>query len=179
MNKNKDVMIANLAVTKEDENMILTDIPTLQNGFSSNFEIFKNLFPNGLFPESCTNLDLNLTIPNRTRTRKSFAKAKDTLETEVRETFKSSELLNEPQKKDDWFYAIDDMTKEYYEKFEKIPANATQAWILMRTSPPKNYGITSGNHLDEESIFMNESHPLCKSAFIKRWKKYTSKKSSR
>jgi hypothetical protein len=175
MKKNKDLMTANLSEIKEDGNLTLIDIPTLQNGFSSNFEIFRNLFPNGLFDESCTNLDLNLTIPNRTRAGKTLeAKAKDALEVEVRETFKSSGLLNDPSKKDDWFYAIDDMTRDFHDKFQKLP-NFTQAWVVLCSSPPESYGISKGTHLNEDCIFICESNPLSKSAFAKRWKKYTSK----
>lgn len=179
MKEIKDAMIANLRGTNENGNLSLTDIATPYDGFSSNFDIIRNYFPNGLPDASRTNLDLNLTThietkPNEGKKGKVLeAKAKDDLEAEARETFKSSGLLNDPSKKDDWFYAIDDMARDFHDKFQKLP-NCTQAWSILCLNPPESYGITKRVGHDD-CIFMNGSPLLSKKAFNKRWKKYTSK----
>ena len=36
-------------------------------------------------------------------------------------TAKTKKTFDNRQQADDWFYAIDDMTKEFYEKFGKMP----------------------------------------------------------
>jgi hypothetical protein len=165
MKEIKGVMIAKRLRPKKEGNLILTHIARPCHDFINNSEIIKNLFPNGVPDESCTVLDLNLGKPVETKAKK--------VETKEGETFKLSGLLNDLQKKDDWFYAIDDMTKEYYEKFQKLP-NSTEAWSVLCSNPPRNYGITKGTHLKEDCVFMNESNLLSKSAFKKRWKNYIS-----
>lgn len=87
-----------------------------------------------------------------------------------------SGILNEPSKKDDWFYLIDDMTKEFYSEHGKAP-NSTQAWGQLWTNPPQGYAITNGTDKGENCLNMPGVKPLCISAFNKRWNKYTSQKS--
>ena len=172
MKESKDVMIANLAGTDE-----LTDIASPHNDFSSNFDIIRNLFPNGLPDASCTNLDLNLTTPNKVKLKGEKkgetleAKEGNNLKTGVSETFKLSGLLKSPKRKDDWFYPIDDMTREFYKKSNRIP-NELQAWKLLGSNPLDDYGITKRAGQDD-CLFMNGSPLLSKKAFIKRWRKYT------
>jgi hypothetical protein len=95
------------------------------------------------------------------------------LKTQVSETFKPSGLLKAPRKKNDWFYVIDDMTREYYQKFNRIP-NTLEAWKLLSSNPSNVYGITTRAGQDD-CIFMNGSPLLSKKAFLKRWRKYTRK----
>ncbi len=103
----------------------------------------------------------------------SFGDATHSIKSED-ETFKSSGLLKNLRKKDEWFYVIDDMTREFYDEFQKLP-NFPQAWGALCLNPPKSYVISKGKHLNEDCIFMCDSKPLSKSAFNKRWTKYTSK----
>jgi hypothetical protein len=102
----------------------------------------------------------------------SFGNATHSIKSED-ETFKSSGLLKAPQKKDDWFYAIDDMTREFYNKFQKLP-NCAQAWSALCSNPPDSYAISQRAGQDD-CIFMSGSPLLSKKAFNKRWIKYTSK----
>jgi hypothetical protein len=85
-----------------------------------------------------------------------------------------SGLLNTPSRIDDWFTVIDDMTRDFYAKFAKIP-NDPQAWGALWTSPPEGYEITTGKSRDEDCLIMQGVNSLCKTAFSKRWKNYTNK----
>ena len=82
-----------------------------------------------------------------------------------------SELLNTPSRIDDWFTVIDDMTRAFHAKHGKMP-NEPQAWNTLRTSPPEGYKITTGKISGDDCLIM-EGANLSKSAFKKRWKKYT------
>jgi hypothetical protein len=84
-----------------------------------------------------------------------------------------SELLNTPSRIDDWFTVIDDMTRDFYAKFAKIP-NEPQAWGALWTSPPEGYEITTGKISGDDCLIMQGVN-LSKSAFSKRWKNYTKK----
>ena len=86
-----------------------------------------------------------------------------------------SGLLNNPLKKDDWFCVIDDMTKAFHAKFDKIP-NEPQAWGTLCTNPPEGYQITTGKVKGDYCLFMPGTKPLSKSSFTKRWSTYTDRK---
>ena len=86
-----------------------------------------------------------------------------------------SGLLNNPLKKDDWFCVIDDMTKAFHAKFDKIP-NEPQAWGTLCTNPPEGYQITTGKVKGDDCLFMPGTKPLSKSSFTKRWSTYTDRK---
>lgn len=83
-----------------------------------------------------------------------------------------SGLLNNPIKKDDWFCAIDDMTRAFHTEFGKIP-NEPQAWGALCTNPPEGYEITTGKVKGDDCLFMPGTKPLSKSSFTKRWGTYT------
>ena len=86
-----------------------------------------------------------------------------------------SGLLNNRLKKDDWFCVIDDMTKAFHAKFDKIP-NEPQAWGALCTNPPEGYEITTGKVKGDDCLFMPGTKPLSKSSFTKRWSTYTDRK---
>jgi hypothetical protein len=83
-----------------------------------------------------------------------------------------SGLLNNPQRIDDWFSAIDDMTRAFYAHAEKMPTRP-QAWAQLWTNPPPGYEITTSEDRGEECLEMPGKKPLGKRAFYERWKKYT------
>lgn len=56
---------------------------------------------------------------------------------------KFSGLLNIPQKIDDWFEVIDNMTTAFYSESNAKPTKA-QAWVNLWASPPEGYKITTG-----------------------------------
>jgi len=90
--------------------------------------------------------------------------------------FEFSGLLNIPGKVDAWFRAIDDMTRNFQIQSSVIP-NETQAWVSLMTAPPPGYEITTGMDKGEDCLLMPGEKPLSKSAFSKRWKKYSAIKS--
>ncbi|MDP2902971.1 MAG: hypothetical protein Q8N96_07645 [Methylovulum sp.] len=84
-----------------------------------------------------------------------------------------SGLLRIPEKVDDWFNVIDDMVRVFYTQQGK-PPNGTQAWGQLWTTPPIGYLITTGTDKGEEDCLnMPCAGTLSRSAFNKRWKKYT------
>jgi hypothetical protein len=83
-----------------------------------------------------------------------------------------SGLLHIPQKVDDWFGIIDDMTRDYHGKNKKIPTK-TKAWVQMSTSQVKDYSISIITLSGEDCLSIVGLSPLSKSAFYKRWVKYT------
>jgi hypothetical protein len=89
--------------------------------------------------------------------------------------FEFSGLLNIPAKKDSWFDVIEDMTKSFYSQFNKIP-NEAQAWAQLYKNPPEGYEITSAKDKGEDCLNMSGVKLLSKSAFSKRWAKYTADK---
>ncbi len=89
---------------------------------------------------------------------------------------KFSGLLNNPKKIDDWFQVIDDMARDFYREYTKIP-NEPQAWGLLWTNPPAGYAITTNKDKGKEDcLIMPGAKPLSKSAFTKRWANYTTNK---
>ena len=87
--------------------------------------------------------------------------------------FEFSGLLIIPKKVDDWVRAIDDMVREFHKQNGKRP-NEVQAWGQLWTSPPVGYPITTNTDKGKEDCLnMPSVSPLSKSAFIRRWKKYT------
>lgn len=83
-----------------------------------------------------------------------------------------SGLLNTPSRKDDWFQVIDDMTRAFHKEFGAIP-NQTQAWGRLWTNPPAGYAITTDASRGEECLKMPGVSPLTRTAFAKRWVKYS------
>jgi len=68
------------------------------------------------------------------------------------------------------------MTRAFYSENNCIP-NEHQAWIRLYKTPPDNYGIESGKDKGgEDCLTMPTENPLSKSAFTKRWNKYTANK---
>ncbi|MDP2201775.1 MAG: hypothetical protein Q8K07_07135 [Methylicorpusculum sp.] len=86
-----------------------------------------------------------------------------------------SNLLNAPSRQDDWFDLIVDMTKSYFAEFGSLP-NEAQAWGRLWTNPPTGYAIETGMDKGEDCLKIPGKNPLSKSAFLKRWKKYTADK---
>lgn len=80
-------------------------------------------------------------------------------------------LPNVPARKDEWFNAISDTVQQLSRELGRCPTS-TETWTALRNAPPKAYGITSGDHLREFAVWMNEK-PLSLSAFRYRWKRYT------
>ena len=84
-----------------------------------------------------------------------------------------SGLLTNLKRKDMWFSIIDAMTKVYYLAHEQIP-NKHQAWLSLCSEPLDGYSITVGKDKGGEVCLHTEiASSLSKSAFNKRWKKYT------
>ena len=79
-------------------------------------------------------------------------------------------IPNPPKRKDEWYYVIRDAAREFYELSGKWPT-AEKLWVQLRSSPPSNYGITSGKDRGESAILMDEL-TLCKRAFKQRWARY-------
>lgn len=84
----------------------------------------------------------------------------------------TSSLLKDPQKKDDWFSVIDDMTKAFYSEHKILP-NETQAWQQLIESPPSGYNIKYKK--DNDSLEMPGVKLLKRKDFNARWQKYTTK----
>ena len=87
----------------------------------------------------------------------------------------SVSYLNAPLRKDSWFLVIDDMTKVFFSKHQNLP-NDAQAWVQLTTVKLDGYEIKTGEDTGEACLFMNGVKPLSRSAFNKRWKKYTANK---
>lgn len=83
-------------------------------------------------------------------------------------------LLNVLTRQDDWFEVINEMTNQFYAENGAIPTQA-QAWSLLCTTPPADYAITTSKDKGGEVCLMMEGceKSLSKSAFNKRWKRYT------
>jgi hypothetical protein len=65
------------------------------------------------------------------------------------------------------------MVREFHKQNGKRP-NEVQAWGQLWTSPPVGYSITTSTDKGKKDCLnMPSVNPLSKSAFIKRWKKYT------
>lgn len=89
--------------------------------------------------------------------------------------FGLSELLNTPAKKDDWFEVIDIMTKAFHLEHGVMP-NKAQAWGRLSAVGLVGYVITVGTDKGEACLNMPGAKPLSRSAFFKRWAKYTANK---
>ncbi|MBL1265728.1 hypothetical protein [Candidatus Methylomicrobium oryzae] len=83
-----------------------------------------------------------------------------------------SGLLNEPSRKDDWFQVIDDMTRAFHTDFKILP-NEVQAWGKLCEKPPAGYEITTSTCNGEDYLKMPGAPLLSRTAFAKRWAKYT------
>jgi hypothetical protein len=83
--------------------------------------------------------------------------------------------LNAPSRKDDWFLVINDMTNVFFGKYQKLP-NDAQAWGQLTTVKLEGYVITTDKDRGEDCLNMPGTTPLNKSAFSKRWAKYTANK---
>lgn len=87
-----------------------------------------------------------------------------------------SGLLSLPKKRQNaWADVIDDMTKEFY-KTHRYKPNEEQAWGALCKNPPPGYQITIGKstyHHGEDVLEMPGVRALSRSAFKKRWGRYT------
>jgi hypothetical protein len=90
----------------------------------------------------------------------------------VRNDVAFSGLINDLSRKDDWFQLIDDMTRDFYKEHETIP-NEVQAWGRLWAKSPAGYEITTGTEKGEDCLKMPGVSPLSRSAFAKRWRKYS------
>lgn len=87
--------------------------------------------------------------------------------------FEFSGLLHKPSDIDDWFEAIDVMTKAFYNLHNAMPTKA-QAWTQLSANPPIGYGIESAS--DNLSLTMTGViKAFNKRSFNRRWAKYTAK----
>ncbi len=87
-----------------------------------------------------------------------------------------SDLLNVPERQDDWWHAISEATRDFYKEFRKLPSTS-QLWGQLHQKPPHGYMITSGKDKGEDCLCMpGVNKPLSRSAFNKRWDKYTANK---
>ena len=80
-------------------------------------------------------------------------------------------IPNPPKRRDEWYYAIRDAAREFYEQSGERPT-AEKLWIQLRNSPPSNYGITSGKDRGEEPAILMDELTLSKRAFKQRWARY-------
>lgn len=88
-----------------------------------------------------------------------------------RNDFEWSGLLKIPNNAGNWGFAIDDMTRNFYQKNSRLP-NKAEAWGQLCTNPPHGYSITVGT---DKRLYMPAADPLTKRAFNDRWKRYTEK----
>lgn len=77
-----------------------------------------------------------------------------------------------PQKKNDWYYAIQDCVTEFLQERGRCP-QATEIWSRLRTNPPNTYGITNSKSSKKDSVEM-DGNALSRSSFLRRWKNWTS-----
>ncbi|PPC90452.1 MAG: hypothetical protein CTY34_07670 [Methylobacter sp.] len=92
---------------------------------------------------------------------------------DTRNCLKPSGLLSLPSRQDDWVSVIDDTVKVLHDEMSKMP-NEVQVWGRMATNPPQGYKVTSGKDKGDHCLNITGIDPLSRSAFSKRWKKYTS-----
>ena len=85
-------------------------------------------------------------------------------------------LLTAPQRQDDWFDVISDMTNTFYAQHGKVP-NKSQAWAQLSINPPSGYEIKNGKDKGGENcLTMPGKKSLSQSGFNTRWEKYTKTK---
>lgn len=80
--------------------------------------------------------------------------------------------LNEPKNKDDWFYPIREMACSFRQETGLMP-DEIKAWARLWDSPPPDFGITQGKDTGGEIALKMGGEYLSKSAFKKRWGRYT------
>jgi len=83
-----------------------------------------------------------------------------------------SGLLKVPDNADDWFQVIDDMARDFFADFGRIP-NKVQAWVRLCDTPPMGYSITVTKDRGENSLKMSGVKPLGRRGFNDRWERYT------
>ena len=87
----------------------------------------------------------------------------------------SQSYLNAPLRTNDWFIVIDEMTKVFFSKHQKLP-NPAQAWVQLTTVKLDGYEIKTGEDTGEPCLIMPGVKNLSRSAFNKRWGNYTANK---
>ena len=105
------------------------------------------------------------------------AKTADTKETPEK---KARFYINEPTKKDDWFYAIKECAEHFVDEYSRLPTEA-ELWLRMFSNPPPNYPITIDDWLghDRKPVLELTGGPdLTRDAFRKRYKNYFPRKTT-
>jgi len=91
---------------------------------------------------------------------------------------KHSGLLIIPLRIDSLFPVIDDMTRAFFSENSSGLPNEVQAWCRLCENPPAGYGVSVGKDRGkDDSLIMQGTKPLSRSAFKRRWKSYTTNKS--
>jgi hypothetical protein len=80
-------------------------------------------------------------------------------------------LPSRPRRKNAWYEVIEESTSKFVETHGHCP-NEAQAWAQLCENPPDGYGIRTGDDRGEDAILMGDK-PLSRSAFAKRWERYT------
>jgi hypothetical protein len=83
-----------------------------------------------------------------------------------------TEFPSPPQRKDDWFLAIQEVYSQLLSETGEIP-QFQEVWTKLREEPPPEYGISHGLYRREFALILDEN-PLTKSTMKVRWRRYTS-----
>ncbi len=94
---------------------------------------------------------------------------------QVNNDFEYSGLLNLPKNKDEWVRVIDDMVRSYFDINKKLP-DKSQAWAQLCSNQIKGYNIEISEDRCELCLKILGFDPLPKTAFEKRWDRYTKTK---
>jgi hypothetical protein len=78
-----------------------------------------------------------------------------------------------PSRQDTWYEVIESTVKNYLGEYGQMPTKA-QAWQRLCETPPHGYTVNTGMDKGEPCLCMPTENPLSRSAFYKRWAKYTS-----
>lgn len=78
-----------------------------------------------------------------------------------------------PSRQDTWYEVIESAVKSYLGEYEQMPTKA-QVWQRLCETPPHGYSVKTGKDKGEPCLCMTTEKPLSRSAFYKRWEKYTS-----
>ena len=86
-----------------------------------------------------------------------------------------SELFpNFPERQDEWHGSIKEMIYKFKKEYGQFP-NKNQAWSYIWKNPPGKYGITTGKDIYKEVTLLMGGKCLSKSAFNKRWDRWSGK----
>lgn len=80
-----------------------------------------------------------------------------------------------PKRKDEWFFAIEEMMFTYRKEFSEYP-NQTQAWAYIWEHGVRGYEISTGKDSGREDALLMGGNSLSKKAFQKRFNRWSNGK---